>query len=182
MKEASEELIGMLGRPYDAKTIAGLLMPLGVKRMPHPSSPMDDDIIWSAKASLRMDVYRPRALSRLTARDWEGGDVWLMGSVHFLAPGADSRIRTVFAGGLPSGLSMQSAPEALVAAFGPPQMDDGVERPGHGGRLLAWRKPQVNIVAEYEGAGEACSITSFVVCLIGCIGAWRNDDPEVFAP
>lgn len=182
MKSPCEELIDMLGQPYDAGKVARLLGPLGVKRMPRPSSHFDDDIIWSAKSSLRIDVYRPRALSRLTGRDWEDGDVWLIGSVHFLAPEADSRIRAVFAGSLPSGLSMRSAPEALVAVFGPPQMDDGIERPGHGGRLLAWRKPQVNIVAEYEDAGEAGSITSFVVCLIGCIGAWRHDDPEVFAP
>lgn len=178
MKSPCEELIDMLGQPYDAAQVARLLGPLGVKRMPRPSSHFDDDIIWSAKSSLRIDVYRPRALSRLTGRDWEDGDVWLIGSVHFLAPEADSRIRTVFAGSLPSGLSMQSAPKALVAAFGAPQMDDETGR----SRLLAWRKPQVNIVAEYEDAGEAGSITNFVVCLIGCIGAWRHDDPEVFAP
>jgi hypothetical protein len=182
MEEASEELIGMLGRPYDARTIAGLLMPFGVKRMPSPSSPMDDDIIWSVKASLRMDVYRPRALARLTGRTWAEDGAWIIGSIHFLAPDADSRIRAMFPGRLPSGVGMESTPQDLLAAFGPARLDEETGRPGHRGQLLAWRGLHTNMVAEYAQRQDSLSMSSFVVCLIGCIGAWRRDDPQVFAP
>ncbi|PZT57140.1 hypothetical protein [Paenibacillus silvae] len=52
--QASEQL----GQPYDAKQIQAILEPFGVKRIAIPDSLFQDDIIWSVKASVRIDVYR----------------------------------------------------------------------------------------------------------------------------
>lgn len=100
-KEASEQLIELLGHPYNPKQVQALLQPFGVKRMPFPNSYFNDDIIWSVKSSLRIDIYRA---------------------------------------------------------------------------------PKINIVIEYEHTDEGSVMISYTACLIGCIGAWRNDNPEVYAP
>lgn len=57
-KEPSEQLIEMLGQPYNPKSVQALLQPFGVKRMPSPNSYFNDDIIWSVKSSIRFDIYR----------------------------------------------------------------------------------------------------------------------------
>lgn len=182
MKEASEQLIAMLGQPYHPQSVQALLQPFGVKRMPKPSSYFKDDIIWSAKASIRMDLYLPPKINDLTGRHYTSQDEWIIGAIHFLAPGSDDRIKAPFAGSLPGGLTMASAPSEFIQAYGLPEMNEACEWPGFSGQILAWRRPDMNIVMEYETGETGSTMRSYTACLIGCIGAWRNDHPEIFAP
>jgi hypothetical protein len=182
MKEASEQLIQLLGHPYEPKQVQALLQSFGVKRMPAPNSYFNDDIIWSAKASLRIDVYRAPKINDLTELQYAAEDGWIIGAIHFLAPGADDRIKAPFPGSLPGGMTMSSTPEESIHEYGPPALDEECWRPGYSGRILAWRKPGINIVMEYEDIESARELRSYTACLIGCIGAWRNDNPEVYAP
>jgi hypothetical protein len=182
MNEPAVQLIAMLGQPYQPKVIQALLQPYGVKRMPAPSSYINDDIIWCVKASIRMDIYRAPKLNELTGLQYTDSDEWIIGAVHFLAPGSDDRIKTPYPGILPEGITMNSAPEEPIAAYGPPQLDEECEWPGFMGRIIAWRKPGINIALEYADQGEDSVLRSYTACLIGCIGAWRNDNPEVFVP
>jgi len=179
MNAPSDRLTALLGHPYDPKSIQSLLQPFGVKRMPSPSSCFNDDIIWSAKASLRLDIYRAPKINDLTGLNYAPEDGWIIGSVHFLAPGSDDRIKAPFSGLLPEGVAMDASPEDAISAYGSPAMDEFTEWPGFSGRILAWRKSGINIVMEYE---EGTRLRSCTFCLIGCIGAWRSDQPEIFAP
>ncbi len=179
MPSPSDLLTQSLGQPYNPKSIQTLLHPFGVKRMPSPSSYFNDDIIWSAKASIRLDIYRAPKINDLTGLNYSPEDGWIIGSVHFLAPGSDDRIKAPFPGQLPEGVSMDASPEDAISTYGPPAMDEFTEWPGFSGRILAWRKPTLNIVMEYE---EGSRLRSCTVCLVGCIGAWRNDHPDIFAP
>jgi hypothetical protein len=180
--EPAVQLIAMLGQPYHPKHVQALLQPYGVKRMPVPSSSFNDDIIWCVKASIRIDVYRAPKLNLLTGLQYTDPDEWIIGAIHFLAPGSDDRIKAPYPGALPEGIAMDSTPEEAIAAYGPPQMDEECEWPGFSGRIIAWRKPGINIAMEYEDQGEARVLRSCTACLIGCIGAWKSDNPEVFAP
>ncbi len=177
--QPSELLVQTLGHTYDAKAIQSMLAPLGVKRMPQPSSYFNDDIIWSAKASLRLDLYRAPKINDLTGLAYSPEDGWIVGAVHFLAPGSDDRIKAPYAGTLPGGLAMDTTPDDAIAAYGLPAMDEMTEWPGFSGRILAWRTPEINIAMEFE---DGTRLRSCTFCLIGCIGAWRNDQPEIFAP
>ncbi|OWA33980.1 hypothetical protein B9G55_16720 [Saccharibacillus sp. O16] len=177
--EPSDLLVQTLGQTYDPKAIQQMLLPLGIKRMPQPISYFNDDIIWSAKASLRLDVYRAPKINELTAHSYSPDDGWIVGCVHFLAPGSDDRIKAPYAGTLPGGLPMDTAPGDAIAAYGLPAMDEMTEWPGFSGRILAWRTPTLNIAMEFE---EGTMLRSCTFCLIGCIGSWRDDQPEIFAP
>jgi hypothetical protein len=77
---------------------------------------------------------------------------------------------------------MNSTPDESIMAYGLPELDEECWRPGYSGRILAWRKPCINIVIEYEDNEIDRGLRSYTTCLIGCIGAWRNDNPEVYAP
>jgi len=182
MKEASEQLVDLLGQPYHPQQVQAVLQPLGIKRMPKPNSYFNDDIIWSAKASIRLDIYLPAKLRELTGSEYEDPEGWRIGSVHFLAPGADDRIKAPYAAPLPGGLTMASAPELAIEAYGTPQLDEDCEWPGFDGRILAWRKPGLNLAIEYEAGESGYAMRSYTACLIGCIGAWRSDHPAIFAP
>ncbi|MFF2093346.1 hypothetical protein [Paenibacillus sp. NPDC058174] len=182
MKEQSEQLIEMLGHPYNPKSVQGLLQSFGVKRMPKPNSYFNDDIIWSPKSSIRIDIYRPPKINDLTGLQYTNQDEWIVGAVHFLAPGSDDRIKAPFSGYLPQGITMSSTPDEAIEAYDQPQLDEQCEWPGFSGRILAWRKPGINIAIVYEDSETSSRMISFQACLIGCIGAWRNDNPEVFAP
>jgi hypothetical protein len=182
MKEPSEQLIEWLGHPYSPKDVQALLQPFGVKRMPPPNSYFNDDIIWSVKSSIRIDLYRAPKINDLTGLQYTNQDGWIIGAIHFLAPGSDDRIKAPFAGTLPLGITMSSTPNESIKAYGQPQLDEECEWPGYSGRLLAWRKPGINIVIEYAYTETDCVMRSCTACLIGCIGAWRNDHPDVFAP
>lgn len=205
-KEPSEQLIEMLGQPYNPKSVQALLQPFGVKRMPTPNSYFNDDIIWSVKSSIRIDIYRVPKINDLTGLSYSNEDGWIIGAIHFLAPGADDRIKSPFSGTLPNGIKMSSTPEQAIMAYGSPALDDECEWSGFTGRILAWRKSGINIAIEFEDGdndqvidemievGNDFAIDrvadpeitrvmrSYTACLIGCIGAWRNDNPEVFAP
>ncbi|WP_405082889.1 hypothetical protein ACI48J_11815 [Paenibacillus chitinolyticus] len=182
MKEPSEQLIEMLGHPYSPKNVQALLQTFGIKRMPPANSYFNDDIIWSVKTSIRIDLYRVPKLNDLTGLNYTKEDGWIIGAIHFLAPGSDDRIKNPFPGNLPKGITMSSTPDELIKAYGEPQLDEECEWPGFSGRILAWRKPGINIVITYEDSEIGSRMISCTACLIGCIGAWRNDNPEVFAP
>lgn len=182
MNEPSEQLIEMLGRPYSPKSVQSLLQPFGIRRMPSPSSYFNDDIIWSVKSSIRIDIYRAPKLNALTGLKYTNQEDWIIGAIHFLAPGSDDRIKAPFHGHLPAGITMSATPDESIEAYGQPELNEECEWPGFSGRILAWRKPGLNIAIEYEGSGSNSRMISYQACLIGCIGAWRNDNPEVFAP
>lgn len=182
MKEPSELLIEMLGHPYNPRNVQALLQSFGVKRMPTPNSYFKDDIIWSVKTSIRIDIYRAPKINDLTGLEYTNQDEWIIGAIHFLAPGSDDRIKAPFSGKLPKGVTMSSTPDQSIKAYGQPEMDEECKWPGFSGRILAWRKPGINIAIEYADSEIDSVIRSYTVCLIGCIGAWRNDNPEVFAP
>ncbi|MFD2878846.1 hypothetical protein ACFTAO_27405 [Paenibacillus rhizoplanae] len=55
-----------------------------------------------------------------------------------------------------------------------------VNGPDFSGRIIAWRGEGINIALEYEYSGEGRVLRTYTACLIGCIGAWRSDNPEVF--
>ncbi|QPQ35647.1 hypothetical protein [Lysinibacillus sp. JNUCC-52] len=182
MKEPAELLIELLGQPYNPRNVQALLQSFGVKRMPSPNSYFKDDIIWSVKTSIRIDIYRPPKINDLTGLNYTNQDEWIIGAVHFLAPGSDDRIKAPFSGKLPKGITMSSTPEQSIKAYGQPEMDEDCSWPGFSGRILAWRKSCVNIAIEYASSEIEKVMRSYTVCLIGCIGAWRVDNPEVFAP
>lgn len=180
--EPAVQLIAMLGQPYDPKRVQALLQPYGVKRMSAPKSTFNDDIIWCVKASLRIDVYRAPKLNLLTGLQYADTGEWIIGAVHFLASGSDNRIKVPYPGSLLKKIAMDSAPEEAIDAYGPPQMDEECEWPGFSGRIIAWRKSGINLVMEYEDKAEGRALRSCTACLVGCIGAWTSDNPEVFAP
>jgi len=182
MKEPSEQLIEMLGHPYSPRNVQALLQSFGVKRMPPPNSYFNDDIIWSVKTSIRIDIYRAPKINDLTGLNYTNQDEWIIGAIHFLAPGSDDRIKAPFPGKLPEGITMSSTPDESVTAYGQPELNEECEWPGFSGRILAWRKPGINIAIEYADSENDRVMRSYTACLIGCIGAWRNDNPEVFAP
>ncbi|MNJ72100.1 hypothetical protein D3C77_687150 [compost metagenome] len=107
-------------------------------------------------------------------------------------------MKSPFAGILPNGIQMSSTPEQAIKAYGTPALDEECEWPGFSGRILAWRESGINIAIEFadrdkdEVIDEIIEVSadivtdrvmrSYTACLIGCIGAWRNDNPEVFAP
>ena len=181
--QASEQLIALLGHAFDGKAIRDVLAGWEVKRVAEPNSPLSESIVWIPKASVRIDVYRPQQLSKLTAAACAAQpDDWLIGSVELLAPGSDNRIKAPFPGLLPQGLSMQSTPQACIDAYGEPDLDEEHERPGFSGRVLAWRLPTTNRAITFAGLGDDGTMLSYTACLIGCIGAWRSTQPEIFAP
>lgn len=182
MKEPSELLIDMLGHPYSPKNVQALLQSFNVKRMPSPNSYFNDDIIWSVKASIRIDLYRASKLNDLTGLNYSNQDEWIIGAIHFLAPGSDDRIKTPFPGKLPKGISMCSTPDESIQGYGQPEMNEQCAWPGFSGRILAWRKSNINIAIEYVDREMNSVMRSYTACLIGCIGAWRDDNPEVFSP
>ncbi|MEY9094288.1 hypothetical protein [Paenibacillus sp. RC84] len=182
MKEPSEQLIEMLGHPYSPKNVQALLQSFGIKRMPPANSYFNDDIIWSVKTSIRIDLYRAPKINDLTGLNYTKEDGWIIGAIHFLAPGSDDRIKTPFPGDLPKGITMRSTPDESIKAYGQPELDEECEWPGFSGRILAWRKPGINIAIQYADSESGSRMISCTACLIGCIGAWRNDNPEVFAP
>lgn len=181
MSEPAVQLIAMLGQTYEPKRVQALLKPYGVRRMPAPNSYFNDDIIWCVKASIRIDIYRAPKLNELTGLQVADSDEWIIGAIHFLAPGSDDRIKAPYPGTLPEGITMSSAPEEAITAYGPPLMDEECEWPGFSGRIVAWRGPDTNVALEYEDSREDRVLRSYTACLIGCIGAWRSDNPEVFA-
>lgn len=79
-------------------------------------------------------------------------------------------------------LTMQSTPQACIDAYGEPDLDEEHERPGFSGRVLAWRLPTTNRAITFAGLGDDGTMLSYTACLIGCIGAWRSTQPEIFAP
>ncbi|MFB6366323.1 hypothetical protein ACFCP7_20080 [Paenibacillus elgii] len=182
MKEPSEQLVEMLGHPYNPKNVQALLQSFGVKRMPPPNSYFNDDIIWSVKTSIRIDIYRAPKINDLTGLQYTSQDEWIIGAIHFLAPGSDDRIKAPFPGKLPKGITMSSTPDESIKAYGQPELDEECWWPGFSGRILAWRKPGINIAIQYADSEIDRVMRSYTACLIGCIGAWRNDNPEVFAP
>jgi len=181
-EEQSEQLIAMLGQPFDNKKIRQALGSLGVKRVPSPDGTMSEDIVWIPKASVRIDVYRAQKLSALTGTDYPDHDGCLIGAVQFLAPGSDDRIKMPFPRSLPMGLAMSSRPQDCIDTHGQPYLDEEHERPGFSGRILAWRKQGMSIAITFAGKGRKSTMINQTVCLIGCIGAWRYTNPEVFAP
>ncbi|RPK31215.1 hypothetical protein [Paenibacillus xylanexedens] len=122
MKKPSEHLIAMLGQPYDSRRVQQVLQSFGVKRMPKASGYFIDDIIWSVKSSIRLDVYRSPKIHELTGRDDLNMDEWMIGAVHFLAPGSDDRINTPFPGQLPAGMTMNSTPDEFIREYGQPAL------------------------------------------------------------
>lgn len=182
IKEPAEQLIEMLGQTYDPKIFQDLLKPFGVKRMPKPDSYFNDDIIWSVKSSIRIDVYRVPKINDLTGLSYTNEDGWIIGAIHFMAPGADDRIKSPFSGYLPNGITMESTPDEAIKAYGTPALDEECDWPGFAGRILAWRKSGINIAIEYEDIDNNRVMRCYTACLVGCIGAWRSDNPEVFAP
>lgn len=175
----------MIGQPFDNKKVRDVVAGLGVKRVgaaDNGPGALSSSIIWIAKAAVRIDVYRPKELSQLTATPFADSDVWLVGSVQFLAAGADDRIKTPFAGPLPAGLTMDSTPQDCIAAYGPADLDDEHERPGFSGRVLGWRKGGLNTAITFDYKGGGCAMLNHTVCLVGCMGAWRYTYAEVFAP
>ncbi|MCP3776420.1 hypothetical protein NLX71_24550 [Paenibacillus sp. MZ04-78.2] len=171
MKEPSEQLIEMLGHPYSPKNVQALLQSFGVKRMPPPNSYFNDDIIWSVKTSIRVDIYRAPKINDLTGLQYTNQDEWIMGAIHFLAPGSDDRIKAPFPGKLPKGITMSSTPDESIKAYGQPELDEECWWPGFSGRILAWRKPGINIAIEYADSEIDRVMRSYTACLIGCIGA-----------
>lgn len=182
MVHASQQLIALLGQPFDGKAIRDVLAGFEVKRVAAPNSPLSESIVWIAKASVRIDVYRPQQLSRLTGSACAAQADWLIGSVELLAPGSDSRIKAPYPGPLPQGLSMRSTPQACIEAYGRPDLDEEHERPGFCGRVLAWRSQATNRAITFAGRGDDSAMIGYTACLIGCIGAWRYTQPEIFAP
>ncbi|WP_366296624.1 hypothetical protein [Paenibacillus sp. AN1007] len=182
MNESSEQFVKLLGQPYDSKQVQALLEPFGVKKVGKPDSPFQDDIIWSVKASVRIDVYRSPKINTLTERDDLPRDEWVIGAIHFLAPGSDDRIKKPFSGQLPKGITMNAAPDEWVAAYGQPDIYEQGDWLGGSGPYLAWRKSNMNISVEYETDENSSVITCVKFCLIGCMGAWKSDYPAVFAP
>lgn len=180
--QSSEQLIELLGQLYDAKQVQALMEPFGVKRMTKPEGPFHDDIIWSVKASVRIDVYRSPKINTLTGRDDFPTDEWIVGAIHFLAPGSDDRIKKTFPGQLPKGLTMNATPDDWIDAYGQPDIYEQGDWLGGSGPYLAWRKSSMNISVEYETDENSSVMTCVKFCLIGCMGAWKNDYPEVFAP
>ncbi|QWP75391.1 hypothetical protein J5226_17425 [Lysobacter sp. K5869] len=181
MTPLSHSLIALLGQPFDHKHVRDLLRPLDVKRVASADSPLSESIVWIPKASLRLDVYRSQPLNKLTGSNFSDPG-WIVGAVRFLAPGSDTRIKAPFPAPLPHGLTMASSPQACVDAYGAPDLDEEHERPGFSGRVLAWRRPTTNIAITFAGLGRDSAMIDHTVCLIGCIGAWRYSNPEVFAP
>lgn len=119
----------------------------------------------------------------------------------FSCPWADDRIKSPFAGILPNSIQMSSTPEQAIKAYGSPALDEECEWPGFSGRILAWRESGINIAIEFADRDNEMKemgndfaidrgidpdidrvMRSYTACLIGCIGAWRNDNPEVFSP
>ncbi|RAI89722.1 hypothetical protein DET54_1135 [Paenibacillus pabuli] len=182
MKEPSEHLIAMLGQPYDSRRVQQVLQSFGVKRMPKASGYFSDDIIWSVKSSIRLDVYRSPKLHELTGRDDLNTDEWMIGAVQFLAPGSDDRIHTPFPGQLPAGMTMNSTPDELIREYGQPALYEEGDWLGGSGPFLAWRESGINVAIEYETNEDGSAMTCYTACLVGCIGAWRKDYPEVFVP
>ncbi|MGN4125515.1 hypothetical protein ACMGD3_10965 [Lysinibacillus sphaericus] len=182
MKEPSELLIDMLGHPYNQRNVQALLQSFGVKRMPAPNSYFNDDIIWSVKTSIRIDIYRAPKINDLTGRQYTDQDRWIIGAIHFLAPGSDDRIKAPFPGKLPNGITMSATPDESIKAYGQPELYEECWWPGFSGRILAWRKQGINIAIEYADSEVDRVMRSYTACLIGCIGAWRDDNPDVFAP
>ena len=150
--------------------------------MPKPDSYFNDDIIWAVKSSICIDVYRVPKINDLTGLSYTNEDGWIIGAIHFMAPGADDRIKSPFSGYLPNGITMESTPDEAIKAYGTPALDEDCEFPGFAGRILAWRKSGINIAIEYEGIDNNRVMRCYTACLVGCIGAWRSDNPEVFAP
>lgn len=181
-KELSEQLVAMIGQPFDNKKVRELLGTVGVKRVANPDTPLNESIVWIPKASVRIDVYRSNELSALTGSSHPDRGDWIVGAVEFLAPGADDRIKTPFSGPLPMGLAMSSTPQDCIGAHGQPDLDEEHVRPGFSGHVLAWRKQGVNIAITFSGKDGGYTMINQTVCLIGCIGAWRYTHPEVFAP
>lgn len=182
MKEPSERLIDMLGHPYNQRNVQALLQSFGVKHMPPPNSYFNDDIIWSVKTSIRIDIYRAPKINDLTGRKYTNQDGWIIGAIHFLAPGSDDRIKAPFPGKLPNGITMSATPDESIKAYGQPELYEECWWPGFSGRILAWRKPGINIAIEYADSEVDRVMRSYTACLIGCIGAWRDDNPDIFAP
>ncbi|WP_434751164.1 hypothetical protein [Paenibacillus amylolyticus] len=179
---SSEQFIELLGQPYDSKQVQALLEPFGVKRVARPDSPFQDDIIWSVKASIRIDVYRSPKINELTGRDDLSSEEWIIGAIHFLAPGSDDRIKKPFPGQLPKGMTMNVAPDEWINAYGQPDIYEQGDWIGGSGPYLAWRKSGMNISVEYETDENDTRILCVTFCLIGCIGSWRKEYPEVFTP
>ncbi|WP_339783604.1 hypothetical protein NSQ38_19405 [Paenibacillus sp. FSL R7-0313] len=182
MKEPSEHLIAMLGQPYDSKCVQQVLQSFGVKLMPKAGGYFNDDIIWSVKSSIRLDVYRSPKIHELTGRDDLNTDEWIIGAVHFLAPGSDDRIHTPFPGQLPAGMTMNSTPDEFIREYGQPALYEVGEWLGGSGPFLAWCESGINVAIEYETNENGSAMTCYTACLVGCIGAWRKDYPEVFVP
>ena len=180
--QSSEQFIELLGQPYDVKQVQAFLEPFGVKRIAKPDGPFQDDIIWSVKASVRIDVYRSPKINTLTGRDDLPADDWIIGAIHFLAPGSDDRIKKPFAGQLPKGITMNATPDEWIEAYGQPDIYEQGDWLGGSGPYLAWRKSDINISVEYETEEDSSVITCVKYCLIGCMGAWTSDYPKVFAP
>ena len=152
MKEPSEQLIEMLGHPYNPRNVQALLQSFGVKRMPTPNSYFNDDIIWSVKSSIRIDIYRAPKINDITGLTYTNQDEWIIGAIHFLAPGSDDRIKAPFPGYLPKGITMSSTPDESIKAYGQPELDEECDWPAFSGRILAWRKPGINIAIEYANS------------------------------
>ncbi|WP_339249146.1 hypothetical protein [Paenibacillus sp. FSL P2-0136] len=182
VEEPPVQLIGMLGQPYDPKRVQAVLKPYGVKRMPAAKSYFNDTMISCAKASLRMDLYRIPKINELTGLQYTKPDDWIIGAIHFLPPGSGKQNEVPYPVILPEDITMNSSPEEAIAAYGPPQLDEECEWPGFSGRIIAWRGEGINIALEYEYSREGRVLRTYIACLIGCIGAWRSDNPEVFAP
>lgn len=183
MKEISEQLVAMTGQPFDSRKVRDVLGALGVKRVSGPGAfSSSEEVIWIPKASVRIDIYQAQKLSGLTGSSYPDEEGWFIGSVQFLAPGSDDRIKTPFPGPLPMGLAIGSTPQDCIDAHGRPDLDEEHDRPGFSGRVLAWRKQHQNIAVTFAGQGRESTMISYTVCLIGCVGAWRYTHPEVFAP
>lgn len=179
-EEQSEQLVAMLGQPFDNKKIRQALGSLEVKRVPDGTT--SEDSVWIPKASVRIDAYRAQKLGALTGTDYPDQDGCLIGAVQFLAPESDDWIKVPFSGPLPMSLAMSSMPQDCIDTHGQPDLDEEHERPGFSGRVLAWRKQGMNIAITFAGKCRKSTMINQTVCLIGCIGAWRYTNPEVFAP
>ena len=172
-----------VGQPFDNKKVRDALGSFGIKRVSGPGAfSSSEEIIWIPKASVRIDIYQAQKLNGLTGSSYPDGEGWIIGSVQFLAPGSDDRIKAPFPGPLPMGLAIGSTPQDGIDAHGPPDLDEQHDRPGFSGRLLAWRNQQLNIAIMFAGKERESTMISHTACLIGCVGAWRYTHPEVFAP
>uniref|UniRef100_UPI004039A5B8 hypothetical protein n=1 Tax=Variovorax sp. BK018 TaxID=3450241 RepID=UPI004039A5B8 len=183
VKEISEQLVAMIGQPFDSRKVRDVLGSLGVKRVSGPGAfSSSEEVIWIPKACVRIDIYQAQKLNGLTGSNYPDEEGWFVGSVQLLAPGSDDRIKTPFPGPLPMGLAIGSTPQDCIDAHGRPDLDEEHDRPGFSGRVLAWRKQHQNIAVTFAGQGRESTMISHTVCLIGCVGAWRYTHPEVFAP